>query len=395
MSEFDYKSVCILGRQPGLGLAELESLYGAENIRPNGSGALLNLDAAEINFKRLGGTIKVARILSVIPATNWKGLLNYLLENVPKHLEYVEPGKFTLGVSVYDLRVDINELNRGILQLKKAIKATGRPVRIIPNKALELNSAQVLHNKLTHRGAWELIFIKHGEETILAQTLFVQDIEAYAARDQARPKRDARVGMLPPKLAQTLINLANPEPGSTVLDPFCGTGVVLQEAALMGYNIYGTDLEPRMIDYTAENLDWLKSSNPQLENIKLHLEVADATRHKWTHPFDAVVGETFLGRPLNSLPDNTKLREIIKDADTIIRKFLINLLPQLPKGTKLALAVPAWNKGGNNFYHLPLIDRLTEMGYNRYDFKHTEQRELIYYRPDQTVARQLLVLEKK
>lgn len=62
------------------------------------------------------------------------------------------------------------------------------------------------------------------------RTSFVQDIESYTARDQARPMRDARVGMLPPKLAQIIINLALSNNDITeVLDPFCGTGVVLQE----------------------------------------------------------------------------------------------------------------------------------------------------------------------
>ncbi len=53
----------------------------------------------------------------------------------------------------------------------------------------------------------------------------MQDVDEYAARDQARPKRDAYVGMLPPKLAQTLINNAygnelSGEKRVTVLDPF-------------------------------------------------------------------------------------------------------------------------------------------------------------------------------
>jgi hypothetical protein len=36
----------------------------------------------------------------------------------------------------------------------------------------------------------------------------VQDIDAYAERDFERPMRDAFVGMLPPKLAQIMLNLA-------------------------------------------------------------------------------------------------------------------------------------------------------------------------------------------
>jgi len=393
MNEFEYKSVCILGRQPALGIAELESLYGTENVKPFGSAALLNLDAAEVNFKRLGGTIKVARILTILPTTQWREVLNYLVENIPKHLEYVEPGKFTLGISVYGLAVNVPQINQGALAIKKAVKATARPVRIVPNKTLELNSAQVLHNKLTHRGAWELNLLKYGQQTILAQTLFVQDIGAYAARDQARPKRDARVGMLPPKLAQTLINLTCPDTKDTVLDPFCGTGVVLQEAQLMGHSVVGTDLEPRMIEYSKDNMDWLRQQYPSIET-GLFLAVGDATSFKWPH-FDVVAAEVFLGRPLTTLPDTEKLNAIIHDTDTILRKFLINLLPQVKTGRRICLAVPAWKRSQGGFHHLPLIDHLTEMGYNRVDFKHASPSELIYHRPDQTVARQLLVLVKR
>src|SRR6185503_16098722 len=108
---------------------------------------------------------------------------------------------------------------------------------------------------------------------LLAQTLFVQDIEAYGARDQARPARDARVGMLPPKLAQIILNLsAGPlRPAAPqlerlrILDPFCGTGVILQEALLMGYSVLGTDIEPRMADYSKRNLRWLYEKFPSME----------------------------------------------------------------------------------------------------------------------------------
>lgn len=392
MEDFKYKTVCILGRQPAIGVAELERLYGPDGLARIDSAALLEIPAEEINFKRLGGTVKVARILSILPS-DWVQILNYLIENVPKHLEYAEPGKFTLGVSLYGIKLASKQLNQDVLKLKKVIKATGRPVRIVPNKNLELNSAQVLHNKLTHRGSWELVLVKNGNQTILAQTIFVQDIEAYAARDQARPKRDSRVGMLPPKLAQTLINLAQPK--QTVLDPFCGTGVVLQEALLMGYNAYGTDLESRMIDFSKANLDWLKLQQPKIEDLKVELEAADATKNKWSGDFDSVASEVFLGRPLAKLPDNNTLKAVINDANTITKKFLANIAPQLNSGLSLALAVPAWKNPSGGFYHLPVIDQLTDLGYNRVDLKTVRQNELIYHREGQTVARELLILIKK
>jgi tRNA G10 N-methylase Trm11 len=404
----EFRSLCILGRQPALGLAELESLYGAEHVQALGEHALLDIPAEEINFKQLGGTIKVARLLDELPNTSWNSLSKYLIEKVPPHLQTVPEGKFTLGLSVYDLKITPPEINRAMLEIKKHIKKSGRPIRIVPNKTPALNSAQVLHNQLTHKGAWELIYIKNGDKTLLAQTLFVQDIEAYAARDQARPARDARVGMLPPKLAQIMINLAAGRPELRqdknwdsgdglgrfmVLDPFCGTGVILQEALLMGYSVYGTDIDPRMIDYAKRNIQWLVDKSPSIEG-KVTIEVADATSYKWPG-FSCIASELFLGRPLAKFPDDTTLKQIVSDANTIIKKFLQNLAPQLKAGQKICLAVPAWRKPGSQLVRLPVIDQLTDMGYNYLDLKHVSREDLIYFREDQVVARQLLRLEKE
>jgi tRNA G10 N-methylase Trm11 len=392
MSEFNYKSVCILGRQPELGIAELESLYGPEIIKPLESAAVLDVDAETINFKRLGGTIKVARVLNILPNSDWSSAYKYLADKVPEHLGYMPDGKFTLGISVYGLDVRLEKLNQDILKIKKAIKNSGRSVRIVPNKTLELNSAQVLHNKLTHRGAWELLLIRNGSQTILAQTLFVQDIEAYAARDQARPMRDARVGMLPPKLAQILINLTDPPQDSLVLDPFCGTGVVLQEAMLMGFNALGTDLEPKMVDYAKQNIAWL--SEKYGLSRKVSIDVADATEHKWDQVFDVVATEAYLGRPLTRPPSPADLQTIVQDVNTILKKFLTNLAGQLKSGQRLCIAVPAWRTSQNQFRYLPIIDHLTDMGYNQLDLKHVKASALVYHRENQVVGRQILALRR-
>ncbi len=407
MEKFEAKSICILGRQPALGLAELESLYGAEHVMPVAGAALLDIPAEEINFKNIGGTIKVARILAELDATDWNKLASYLVSKVPAYVKAMPDGKFTLGLSLYGLPVSVKKIEATLLEIKKLIRQAGRPMRIVPNKVPALNSAQVLHNKLTHRAAWELLYIKVGNKTLLAQTLFVQDIEGYAARDQARPARDARVGMLPPKLAQIIINLAagNVETRQNinwdkddglgtflVLDPFCGTGVVLQEALLMGYSIYGTDIDPRMVEYSKRNLQWLVKNNPLIQG-KVTVEAADATNYRWPG-FSTVVSELFLGRPLNSLPNPDKLKQIISDVNLITKKFLQNLVSQLKPEQTICLAIPAWRKPGGQLIRLPVLDKLTDMGYNYSDLKHVQREELTYFREDQVVARQLLRLKK-
>jgi tRNA G10 N-methylase Trm11 len=400
------QTLCILGRQPALGIAELESLCGADKLRPIGAtAALLDLDPPTIDFTRLGGTVKFCKLLTILDTTHWGDIQKYLEGSIPQHLQYLPEGKMKLGLSVYGLEVSVQRINATGLAIKKVIKATGRSIRVIPNNEKALNSAQVLHNQLTSALGWELIFVRDGNKTLVAQNIAEQDIEAYAARDQARPKRDAKVGMLPPKLAQIIINLAKgtAEPvkpdcgphdpkGTSVLDPFCGTGVVLQEALLMGYDAYGTDLEDRMVDYSRENLEWL-ANRYKLEGLTYLLETGDATTFEW-QAFDVVACETYLGRPFSAEPRPEMLQDVMSDVDTIHRKFLKNLAKQTKPGFRACLAVPAW-KTKNGFKHLKVLDSLEELGYTRVSFVHAGAKDLIYHREGQIVARELVVLERK
>ena len=201
--------------------------------------------------------------------------------------------------------------------------------------------------------------------------------------------RDARVGMLPPKLAQIIINLAvdsQASAGDTILDPFCGTGVVLQEAVLMGYKAYGTDLEERMVDYSRRNMEWL--------GMPAVIEQGDATSHKWRQPFDFIAGETYLGRPFSSEPDAEILHKVIHDANIIHKKFLQNVATQTKSGFRMCIAVPAWHTK-NGVKHLPTLDHLEELGYNRVSFVHVSNEDLVYHREGQIVGRELLVLTRK
>lgn len=399
------QSLFILGRQPALGMAELESLYGASPVSKAGTqSALLDVEPAAVDFERLGGSTKFGRVLGVLDTIDWKEIEKYLIKIVPEHAKDLQEGKLTIGISAYGLRVSPAAVQATGLSLKKAIrKSSGRSVRLVPNKELELNTAQVLHNHLTDENGWELLIVRDDRRTIVAQTVQVQDIESYTVRDRERPKRDTRVGMLPPKLAQIIINLATgltaPQKGDILLDPFCGTGVVLQEASLMGFDIYGTDLEPRMIEYTDTNLLWLLSLKdnrvaPSSDNRYYTLEVGDATTHHWKVAPQFVACETYLGRPFTSLPAPDVLKQTISECNTIISKFLRNIGSQIPPGARLCLALPAWQVRPNQFRHLPLIDQISDMGYNHIRLMHVRSEDLLYYRAHQVVARELLVIEK-
>ncbi len=59
---------------------------------------------------------------------------------------------------------------------------------------------------------------------------------------------------LQPKLARCMVNLARPKAGSTVLDPFCGSGSILIEAGLIGCRVLGSDIKDSMVRGSLLNL---------------------------------------------------------------------------------------------------------------------------------------------
>ena len=391
--------LAVLGRQSEISLAELESIYGAANLTPL-SNQLALINTPSLDLSRLGGTIKAGKIIS-------EPLLDYLA-NLP-------PGKITLGFSDYSPSVTAKSAQMQALKLKSVLKRRGRSVRIVPNNSsAALSSATSHHNQLGEK-VNHIEVINYQKYTALS--IGTQNITAYAKRDQARPARDAYVGMLPPKLAQILVNLATgPQTSGLLLDPFCGTGTILQEALLMGYSVYGTDLSEKIVAYSQKNLDWLAGKHSLLldypqsrrglsdvprndgraERVQKQavLAAGDATNFTWQQPIDFVASETYLGQPFSAPPSDIKLKEVQFTTKSILLSFLKNIHPQLKPNTPLALAIPAWRRPDHSFSHLNIVDEIQKLGYNVCKFKHATPTDLLYYRENQIVARQIILLRK-
>lgn len=376
----------VLGRQPELSLAELEARFGAEHVSPlRADMAIVEAESFDIN--RFGGAISVGKVLGEINAAKLSSLPKQLIEHLAK-----SEAKQNIGLSVHG-DVPAREVGRMALELKKLAKKSGHKIRVVPNNEPVLSSAQVVHNQLTKDDNAEFMVAMAGDKAYVGQTTGVQDIDAYRQRDVERPARDSRVGMLPPKLAQIMLNLARVAPGQTVLDPFCGTGVVLQEALLFGAQAYGSDIAERMVRMSETNLAQLARQYQQI-NIQnqVHLEVSDARTRRWQPPIDAVVSEIYLGPAFGTAPNQAELNRAVKEVDGLLIDTLKNLAQQLTPDTRVVLAVPRWqNSSGHTA--LPSLDRLEEFGYTSTRFVHASG-DLVYAREDQNVARQLLVLSK-
>jgi tRNA G10 N-methylase Trm11 len=423
--------VAILGRQPELSLAELEQRFGSAHVQPFSEyAATVESDAFDITA--LGGVIKAGEVVAELEKADWQRLSRDIVQRYARTLK--GDGKLTLGISVYGFDVPPREVQRTGLALKQSLKKQGRSVRLVPNDNSALSTATSHHNKLGLSDNKVELMIVYGPHTVIvARSVGAQNITALAARDQGRPKRDAFVGMLPPKLALMMINLSGlpaksglidvstgpssgtqPESassrrvvrpdeisgqtddlksnGQTILDPFCGTGVVLQEAALLGFDVYGTDLAEKMVDYSKANMEWLAVKYPV---GSVRIEAGDAIEHQWQQPIGAVVAETYLGQPFSAPPAPDKLDKVRRIVDHITEQFLENIAAQIISGTPLCLAVPAWRDSNGRFTHLSVMNKLDSLGYEWQTLQHVDAKGLMYFREDQIVARQLLILKRK
>lgn len=387
----------VLGRQPELGLAELNAVFGRPSRLIADQVAVMDIDrdAVVSQVNRLGSIVKIADVCGNIAQLNRPNLdqcIHAIFDDID--------GKITLGVSTYGRNVNRNFAIGLGNDIKSVLRRSGNSVRMVPATGPDLSSATVLHNKLAHGNPkkCELIFVRHADGSLLvARTFHIQDINAYAFRDRDRPRRDAHNGMLPPKLAQIMVNLSygasqHGSQGFNLLDPFCGTGVILQEASLMNMAVYGTDLNPTMVENTKINLDWLDRTHHITTIAKL--EAGDATSFNWQNwaspnRINLVATETYLGRPYVVAPAIDELKDNIANCNTVITKFLANLSQQLASGAGLCIGVPCWYVRGKVF-HLPVARIVEDLGYQDL----YQPRHLIYHRHDQIVGRELLVLQK-
>ncbi|MDE1868564.1 MAG: hypothetical protein KGH60_01190 [Candidatus Micrarchaeota archaeon] len=388
--------ICILGRQPAISVAELESVFGPEAIVPFNDNSVIVNTEKKVSLQELGGTIKIAEIIGTIQNSSWPRVSSNISNKIVNYSSnrWKDNGhKLSMAISVYGFNIPNDQIRRLSFNTKKFLKEKGQSAHMTLPKDEALNSAQVIHNKLLGEFGAEFLIVTDSIKTILAKTLSVQDIDRYSKRDYERPGRDIKVGMLPPKLAQIMLNLAGVTSETKVLDPFCGTGVVLMEAALKHASIMGSDARQEMVSATKDNLKWL-SNEYHLEINSRGITSADATSNKWIGKPDSVVTEMYLGPAMTKLPEEEQLKEIVGQCNNLLRKFLINLKPQLRPGARCCIAIPAWNTP-KGLVRLPVADQVGTMGYVKHKFENLKSERIVYRRPDQLVARELLVLTAK
>ncbi len=424
----------IFGRHPLLSLAELkaylEKEYSGEfeyGFADDHSACIVET-GQEINIEKtitdLGGTVKIGIFKSLVVSpkslvnernnSNKEKLNRKIFDEIYDLITKIgkADGKFSFGISVYGTdEISIKHLG---MDVKAALKEKGISARWVASKEKNLSSVVVSTNHLLDKGA-EFIVVKSGDGSYIGKTAAVQPFRELSFRDYGRPTRDDYSGMLPPKLAKMMINLAGAKNNSAILDPFCGSGTILTEALLMGYeNLIGADISEKAVNDTRSNIEWtidnskstrlvIGKSKREIQSSKLKLyksNIFDLGKVISNHTIDAIITEPYLGPQRGKHDINGTKRELEKLYSQAFRVFEKILMPS----GKIVIVWPVLLKDERKIYLdkniiggfkiINALEGLSLLDIKKLKFCLSDRGGLIYSRPGQKVLREILMMKK-
>jgi tRNA G10 N-methylase Trm11 len=340
----------------------------------------------------LGSTVKVGEVIGPVHT------VDEVRAEVMSYLENLE-GKKVFGFSLLTQKFSIKDLNARGIEIKKELGSA----RFVTSKEKELSSVIVKNEKLLKKGGEFILFDQSGE-TLVGVTKAVQDFKAYEARDVRRPRADDVSGMIPVKLAQTMINLlgVSDEELETMIvaDPFCGSGTILQEFLVKGFkNVIGSDVSEKAIDDSSANLEWLSENYTlNVDNVALfNIDAKELGQH--VDELDGMVTEPYLGPPLRGGETKEVLKKNARELEDLYMRVFKTFGRIMKKGSRIVIVVPAF-KYKDEVIYLDIFNKLESYGFKlKNDYKTIVGREfrypLMYYRPDAKILREILVFEKR
>ena len=410
----------VLGRQPFLSLAELASVlfhYDVETrqVEFSDSVALVesprDIDSSQV-LNTLGGVLKAGRIIGELSVPSAENIYDLLQQNGFVTALAQHERQVTLAISLY-VTGNVPDFSRRdkadfVEQISKTLKSKLREQEISCRyltwqgspEGKPITTAQLLRAKALEFGL-EICLVRKPDRLLVGVTEAIQDLEAFAKRDIQKPYRRTEQGLLPPKLARILVNLARAPNDCVLLDPFCGSGVVLMEALQLGLNVVGNDSAPDALQATQANVQWLYQNQQDLPDLsKNRFLLQDARKLVGRiEPLsvDCIATEPYLGPPLKEPASPLEAARILKMLKPLYLETLAELRILLKPGGRLAMVFPriaSKNKG----FGLDLTREIELMGYRTRDPLEpmglpNAPSSLIYARQGQRVQRQVCILE--
>jgi tRNA G10 N-methylase Trm11 len=362
---------------------------GVERVEEHLAGLGLDESVQEIApfCDQLGGAVRAIRCLGIWPDN---------VEDEFQQSPFIFPdGPWAVSCLSGGLerqREKLREIIRDFIQ--RTPETHGREERPAPGET-ELVPTKVYEQRLHERESEVCLWRDSNGEVQIGRTVWVFSPADYSERDLGKPNRPRRRGLLPPKLARQMVNLARTQETQRLLDPFCGSGVILIEGLLLGLEVMGSDFRDEALVQSRENLDWYASACKSPSKVPVPLQKIDArmlSSHVEPLSFDAVVGEGDLGPPIRGGLARKAAVELAKSLERLYVTAFAEIRIVLKPGGRVCLAVPFWQPTEGDPIFLNLHRKLALIGYQPVISERSFE-PVLYRRKDQRVGRAIYVLE--
>ena len=394
----------ILGREKDLAQAELKvvlSYFGFcfDITSINGNILFANIDNFQksdaINvINRLGGTVKIFEILGKRENNLNEQIIDIILDKKSE-------SKLNFGISWFCKNAASNPFQFG-LTIKKGLKANGASVRFIESKEPEVSSILSVKNDLDDKGIEIGVF-----GLTVGKLIAISNPYEWSKRDYDKPCSDKKSGMVPPKLARIMVNLAlgqldisivDKDKSTLVADFFCGSGNILSEALMLNCDVLGSDISAKAVRDTNANIDWLiekydlkDRQHTVIEADAMREDLSDTVRNteqmkNKNYDHLVVVSEPFLGEPKKFMPS---LSSAIGEYQKLKELYLTSLknISMLENHIVVCLVFPLIETAEKKRLSLyrESVDEIEKLGY-------TQTCSFVYGREYQVVKREIVFL---
>lgn len=369
-----------VGNTPELSVFELERLTQLSLEKVSAHLYFLQTEA-ELDIQHLqqisGGLVKAYRALTSFSENN----LPELEKNI---IDYLASTGNKVRFSINNFS-NIESPQFDHAYIKKALAKREVKSRYLASPATGLSAAVLNHQNVT-----ELVIIQHQEKLTLAKTVSIQNIDDWSKRDRQKPYANRKKGMLPPKVARMMVNIAQSfidKDQPQIYDPFCGSGTILMEGLLTDCKVIGSDLDSKAVEGTKENIAWLIDEY-QLPTQKFKISQLDVVQPLPSNfpSIDAIVTEPFLGKPK---PREAELKNIFTGLYRTYLGAFKNWSKTLSKGGVIVLVLPLVETQKKTYNLDKLIDKISQLGYTMLS------QPIVYSRPQAIVKRQLHFIRLK
>jgi tRNA G10 N-methylase Trm11 len=374
------------GHSPQLSSRELSQVLTAHGIKFKKEPYAIDITLIQTNskiplesiFDQLGGSIRMAKLYRRVTEAELPTAIVSYFKSIPS-----VPNKIVFSITDSTDKLDVPTV---LGETKDLLTKSGFKSRFILPKEGFLAPIQIQTNNVH-----EFIYLKTESEYLLFHTEKISNFHYWQTIDRDRPEVDPQSGIMPPKVARIMINLGLVKPPNSetfVLDPFCGSGTLLNQALSLNLSCMGSDIDAAAVADTQKNLEWFTENFPTTGTYKvLNIDAQDLELTDLPKPADLIATEVYLGPP--KIPAGNELIRLIKDLEQLYQRILPHLKDLLIVRGRLVIALPKFDHPESVKSLQFLIDTCENSGYTLIS------GPTLYSHGRALVKRAIYILEKK